>query len=268
MSKTTREVVLRYKGRIELSSLADQSKVESAGAKFFDQAGQFCASLVVAWPRRLEFTFPDGDRVIFSKPRLKGPLLTEAQKKIVRELLMPMHLEFCEAIARTEADREKIRKNKEEYEKAVFGKSLKNKRQRAGAEFLRGLQLAELYHRENSSRGSQALPVIALIRTVYGSPLFEGLVGNDTEFVQGILKQMGHSQSERQKLKKRLIEIDELRHPAEAAPTWKDIWQKHCPDHIDTPQNFQHLLDECGIPYSPVGEFDRKRVQNRIKNTR
>lgn len=265
----TREVILRYKGRIELSSPGERSRVESAGAKFLGAAQHLCASLAVALPSTIEFNFPDGDSIVFSRQQSNGVVqLTERQKQIVHELLMPTFLEFCESIASTEADREKIKKNKETWERAVFGKLTNKKAQRAGAEFLRGLQLAELYHKENPGRGSQALPVIAQIRTVHGSPLFEALIENNTEFVQGILEQMRRSQSERQELKRRLIEIDELRHPTGPLPTWKEIWQKYCPDHIDSAQDFQKLLRECGIPFAPVGEFDRKRVQNRKKNTR
>jgi hypothetical protein len=254
-TKTARQVILRYEGRIELRAPADRSKVEQAAAKFFDQASHYCASLGVALPGRIELNFPDGSHLIVSRPKLKTPALTEQQLEIVHELLMPIFLEFCESIACTEADHE-IKKMKQQYEKAVFGKFRNNKGKRAGAGFLRGLQLAELYHRENPSQGSQA---IALIRTVYGSPLFGALIGNDTEFVQGILEQMGHSLSERQKLKKRLIEIDELRHPTGPELTWKEIWRKYCPKHIDTPENFQKLLKECGIPFGKAGEWRGKQ---------
>jgi hypothetical protein len=271
MSKTKRHVVLYCEGRMGLSSPAERSKIESAGAKFVYEGVHRCASLSMAWPSRIEFNFPNSRPVGFLMPKLKGPPLKARQEDIVRQLLMPRFLESSESIACTEANREKNKKNKEQYEKAVYGKirNEKEARQRDGAEFLRGLQLAEFYHRENPSRGNEVLPLIALIRTVYGSSLFEALIGNNAEFVQGILEQMGHWLSERRQLKKRLIEIDEIRHPTGAEPTtWKDIWQKYCPDHIDRPQNFQKLLRECGIPFPPVGEFDRKRVQNRRKNTR
>ena len=258
----TREVILRYKGRIELSSPGERSRVESAGAKFFDAAQHLCASLAVALPSTIEFNFPNGDSIIFCRQQSNGVVhLTERQKQIVHELLMPSFLELCESIASTEADREKIKKNKETWERAFFGKLTNKKAQRAGAEFLRSLQLAELYHRENPSRGSQALPVIAHVRTVYGSPLFEALIEHNTEFVQGILEQMRRAQSERQKLKKRLVEIDELRHPTGPLPTWKEIRQKYSPHYMDTPQNFQTLLGECGIAFAPTGEFRRKRLK-------
>src|SRR5262245_5769340 len=116
-NKTTQQVILRYK---EGSSSADRSKVEPAGAKFFDQGGFLCASLCIAWPRKLKFNFPDGSHLIFSRPKSKNPVLTKRQIEIVHELLMPMFLEFCESIANAEADREKIKKNKEQYEKVVF----------------------------------------------------------------------------------------------------------------------------------------------------
>jgi hypothetical protein len=269
-NKTARQVILRYEGRIELSSLTDRSKVESAGAKFFDQAGHYCASIGVAWPSRIDFNFPDGRPVRFSRSKLKGPPLTERQEKIVRELLAPMFLEFCESIACTEADREKIKKNKEQYEKAVFGKlrNEKGKANRAGAEFLRGLKLAELYHRENPN---PALSVIATIRMAYATPLFQALIGNNTEFVQGILKQMRRSLSERRSIKKRLIETDELRHPTGPTLTWKQILEKYASDYKDSNENFRHLLEECGIPFELVGTHrdnnNRKAVKKRSKNT-
>jgi hypothetical protein len=271
MSKntTTGEVILCHRGRIESSSPADRSKVKSASEKFFDQAGHLCASLAVAWPSHIEISFPDGSGVCIRKAKLRGPVLTERQKQIVRELLMPMVLEFRESIACTEADREKIKKQKEQHERLVLTK-LKNEREKAGAEFLRCLQLAELYHRENpalSRKPRRALSVIARIRTVYGTPLFQALIANDTDFVNGISQQMGHSLSERQKLKKRLIEVDELRHPTGPVPTYSQIWQNYCPGHIDTPENFQHLLKECVIPFAPVGLFRGKHVRKHEKNT-
>jgi hypothetical protein len=174
---TKREVILRYNERIEMSSSPDRSKVESAGATFFDQGGQLCASLGIAWPCHIEFNFSDGRSVRFSRRKLKAPPLTERQKQIVRELLMPMFLEFCESIASTEADREKIKKIKKQYERAVLPK-VRNEKEKTGAEFLRGLQLAELYHREDPN---PTLSMIAHIRTVYATPLFHALIENNKE---------------------------------------------------------------------------------------
>ena len=122
-NKMTREVIIRYEGRIPLSSPGERSKVESAGEKFFAQAQHFCASLAVALPSTIQFNFPDGDRTVLSRQQSDQVVhLTERQKQIVHELLMPTFLEVCESIARTEVDREKIKKNKEQWEKAVFGK--------------------------------------------------------------------------------------------------------------------------------------------------
>src|SRR5262249_33296945 len=190
----------------------------------------------------------------------------------VHELLMPMFLEFCESIANAEADSEKIKKNKEQYEKVVFGK-LRNdqeKANRAGAAFLRSLQLAESYHRENPvalANRTEAASVVDRIRTVFGTPLFQALIENNTEFMRGILEQMRHSLSKRQQIKKRLIETDELRHPTGRVLTWKEIWQKYCPDYIDTSENFQHLLRDCGIPFEPAGVFRRQHVRKPERNT-
>jgi hypothetical protein len=182
-SKTTRQVILSAR-----SSPADRSKVEPAGEKFFDQGGLLCANLGVAWPRELKFNFPDGSHLIFSRPKSKNPAITRQQIDIVHQLLMPMFLDFCESIAPTEGERDKVKIWKKQYDTAVFAK-LSNEREKAGAEWLRALQLAELYHRENPSRGSQ---VVAMIQTAYGSPLFAALIKNDTEFVRGILEQMRH----------------------------------------------------------------------------
>jgi hypothetical protein len=44
-------MAFRYKGRMPLWSPAERTKVEAAGAKFFEQAGRLCASLAVAWPK-------------------------------------------------------------------------------------------------------------------------------------------------------------------------------------------------------------------------
>jgi hypothetical protein len=45
-------MAFRYKGRMPLWSPAERTKVEAAGAKFFEQAGRLCASLAVAWPKK------------------------------------------------------------------------------------------------------------------------------------------------------------------------------------------------------------------------
>ena len=50
--------------------------------------------------------------------------------------------------------------------------------------------------------------------------------------------------------------------------SWKEVREKFWPDYQDTNQNFQKFLRERGIPFDPVGEFHRRRVKNRKKNTR
>ena len=209
--ETARALLFSFTGPIKFSP-AVLPQIESAAEKYFDQLSHFHASLGMPWPSRLELKLPDGTRVIFSRPKSEGPPPTKRQKEILREMTKPtlLRLEFFESIASiagTEADRENIKIKKEQYENAVFG-TLNEKRKRAGAGFLMDLRSAELYHRESPNPG---LSVIARIRVAYATPLFQALIENNTEFMQGVLEKMRRSASHwhEDPTKKWLIEHEE-----------------------------------------------------------
>jgi hypothetical protein len=173
-------------------------------------------------------------------------------------------LGFLKSIARSEVESANIEKAKKMYEKVVFGRCLSEKK-RAAAEFLRLWDNAKLYDRESATvkRISMRVPS----RIVHLTPLVNALNAHDVEFVEGLAQAMKRSQSERDKVRKRLIEI----YPTGPRLTWREIWQKHVPGHKDSPQNFQKLLNECGFPFEGVGVFrggnGLKCVQVRKKNT-
>jgi hypothetical protein len=152
-----------------LSSPADRSKLESDAEMFFDQVGRCCSSLGIAWPSGLELKLPDGTRVMFSRPKLKGRAVTEREKEFLRAVVLPMFWEYCMSLPVTGANQEKIKRKKDQYEKTVFGKLRNDKDKRAGAEFWMRWQNALLCHQENPTRVSF---VIAPMRMERATPKF------------------------------------------------------------------------------------------------
>jgi hypothetical protein len=191
---------------------------------------------------------------------------TIRQKEISREIGQPMFLWWLESIAKNERARANLAKAKRVYERVLFGRS--DGESRAASEFLWRWQNAKLYQGEST----QLEPTAEMpMRLVFLAPLVNALNSFDAEFFEALAKAMRRARSEREKLKKRLIEIDGLVHPIGRILSWREIWNTHCPEHNDTPQNFQKLLNECGIEFEKVGEFRRKklkRVRNRKTNTR
>ena len=167
-NKTTREVLCSFTGRMTLSSPADRSKLVSDAEMFFNQIGNCCASLGIAWPTGLELKLPDGSRSIFSRPKLKARPVTEREKEFLREVVVPMFLEYCISLPVTGADREKIKIRKEAREKAAFGRLRNDKDERAGAEFWMRWRNALLCHRENP----QASLAIVPMRMEHAAPKF------------------------------------------------------------------------------------------------
>jgi hypothetical protein len=242
---------------------ATREKFESAVSNFIAQIFNYCASRGVAFPDDLELNFPDGSCQKFSGSKDKP--LTSAEKEILCEAGRPIFLDFLESIARNEMERASIVKAKQTYEKMLFGRSEKT---RTAFEFLRRWQNAKKYYAENPGR---ALSLIAPMWMVYLTPLLNALNALDSEFFERLAKAMRRSHSYREKLKKRLIETDELIHPIGRVQTWKEIGKKYCPRELDDPPNLQKLFKECGIRFEKVGEFRRKRLErvwNRKKNTR
>jgi hypothetical protein len=188
-----------------------------------------------------------------------GPPVTDRQKEISHEIGRPIFLWWLEYVATNEMERAKIAEARRAYEKVLFGRPNKN---RLASEFLWRWQNAKMYQGESTQPESTAkMPM----RLVFLAPLLNALNALDAEFFERLAKAMRRALSEREKVKKRLIEIDELVHPTGQVPTWREIWQKHCPDHIDTPSNFQKLLKECGIQFEKVGEFRRKEPLKRVR---
>jgi hypothetical protein len=257
---------LRIKGKAKVIEWrpSDRQKIESATFKFVAQISDYYASRGVAFPDSVELNFPDGSRQKFSRTKAA---LTKRQKEILRESGRPIFLDFLKSIAKSEDESADIEKAKKVYEKMVFGGGPSEKK-RAASEFLRRWDNARLYDKE--SLIPEAISLIGPMRMIYLTPLLNALNAHDPEFVEALAGAMKMSHSERDKVRKRLIEVDELVHPTGPRPTWRAIWRKHCPDHKDSPQNFQKLLRECGIPFEGVGEFrgnGRKRVRKRKKNT-
>lgn len=146
-----------FTGQMTLSSLAERSKLESEAKMFFDQVGNCCASLGIAWPTGLELKFPDGARVIFSRRQPEARPVTEREKEFLREVVVPMFLEYCMSLPVTRADQEKIKRRKDQYEKTLFGNLRDDKDKRAGAEFWKRWRNALLCHQENPSKTSLAI---------------------------------------------------------------------------------------------------------------
>jgi hypothetical protein len=254
---------LRFKGEA-LDGHRFRQKLESDTSEFVAQISDYFASRGVAFPDGVEFTFPDGSRKKFS--RTKAAPLTKRQKEILHESGRLIFLDSLKSIAKSEDESADIEKAKKVYEKLVFGRGGPSEKKRAASEFLRRWDNARLYDDESLKSEAISLPM----RMIYLTPLLNALDAHDAEFVEALTEDMKMSQSERDKVRKRLIEVDELVHPTGPIPTWRAIWRKHCPDHEDSPQNFQKLLRECGIPFESVGEFrgnGRKRVRRRKKNT-
>jgi hypothetical protein len=239
-------------------------KIESAVSKFVAQISDYCASRGAPFPDCVQLNFPDGSSQKFSSAT-PGPL-TKRQKEILNESGRLIFLEFLKSVAKSEAEFASLDKAAKAYEKLLFGRRLPEKK-RAAAEFLRLWRNAKFYDDE-SARTTNAISLIAPMRMVHLTPLLNALDAHDAEFFEGLAEAMKRAQSERDKVRKRLIEMDELVHPTGPKPTWKEIRRKHCPEHKDSPQNFQKLLRDCGIPFESVGEFrGRKRVRKRKKNT-
>jgi hypothetical protein len=266
MSRKNKSTMLRVKLRgIELSPAA-RKKLESDIFYFVVQLFYYCFDHHVA--------FPDGDALTF--PTIRGYFVTsslgrakskeERQKKILREIGRPVVLDMLQFCAKNEIERANIEKAKLAYEKAVFGKFRSQKR-RTASEFLWRWRSAEMYDRE--SRPAELMSLIMPDRKGLLAVYLGALNAGDAEFLEGVAEAMRRSRSERANVRKRLIEIDHLVHPTGPIPHWKDIWQKHCPDHKDSPQNFQHLLDGCGIRYDKgVWRGNKtKCVQKPQKNT-
>jgi hypothetical protein len=152
------------------------------------------------------------------------------------------------------------------YKRLLFGRS--DGESRAAAEFLWEWQNMKPYY-DSSQPGP---PIQLPLRWVLLAPLMDALDSCDAEFFEALARAMRRGpRSEREKVKKRLIEKGELIRPTDRIQSWREIWNKYCPEHKDTAQNFQKLLKECGIQFGPAGEFDRKkaeRVRKPKKNTR
>ncbi len=267
MNRKKRSTTLRVKLKgIELPPAA-RKKLESDLFYFVGQLFYYCSDHHVA--------FPDGAALTF--PIIKGYLVTtllgrpkskeERQKEILREsgTSRPMVLDILQFRAKNEVERANIEKARLAYEKAVFGKFRSQKR-RAASEFLWRWRSAEMYDRE--SPPAELMSLIMPDRKGLIALYLGALNAGDAEFLEGVAEAMRLLRSERANVRKRLIEIDELVRPTGPTPHRKEIWQKHCPDHKDSPQNFQHLLDGCGIPYRVgVWRGGRNCVRQRKKNT-
>jgi hypothetical protein len=168
--------------------------------------------------------------------------------------------------ANNDMDREGIAKAAQVYAQVLFGRS--KGESRAAAEFLWEWQNMKLYFEAVEPEPTVQMPA----RFVFLAPLVEALNSGNPELFEGLAKAMRRgARSERDRLKKHLIEIDALIRPVGRILSWRDIWNTYCPEHKDTPQNFQKLLKECGIQFEKAGEFRRKkleRVKKRKKNTR
>ena len=199
---------LRVKGKAIEWSPSVRQKIESATSKFVAQISDYCASRGLAFPDGVELNFPDGSRQKFSS-RSKPPL-TKRQKEILHESGRPIFLDFLKSIARSEDESADIEKAKKVYEKMVFG-GRPSEKKRAASEFLRRWDNAKLYDRE--SLIPEAISLIAPMRIIYLAPLLDALNARDAEFVEALAGAMKMSQSERDKVRKRLIEVDELVHP-------------------------------------------------------
>jgi hypothetical protein len=196
---------------------------------------------------------------------------TIRQKEIRREMDRPIFLWWLGFKAANETDRALLAKAKRVYERVLFGRS--DGESRAVSEFLWQWQTAKLYQYESTQLEPTAqMPMEMASELLFLlAPLVDALNSSDAKFFEALAKAMRCTRSEREKLKKRLIEIDELIHPTGRILSWQEIWKTYCPEHKDTPQNFQKLLKECGIQFGPAGEFRRKkleRVQKHKKNTR
>jgi hypothetical protein len=158
-----------------------------------------------------------------------------------------------------------VAKARQVYERLLFGRS---DGEIAAAEFLWEWQNMKPYY-DSSQLGP---PIQLPLRWFLLAPLMDALDSSDVVWFEALIKAMRRgARSEREKLKKCLIEIDDLIRPVGRILSWREIWNTYCPEHKDTPQNFQKLLKECGIQFGPAGEFDRKkgeRVRKRKKNTR
>ncbi len=228
MNRKKRSTTLRVKLKGIELPPAARKKLESDLFYFVGQLFYYCSDHHVA--------FPDGAALTF--PIIKGYLVIE---------------------------RANIEKARLAYEKAVFGKFRSQKR-RAASEFLWRWRSAEMYDRE--SPPAELMSLIMPDRKGLIALYLGALNAGDAEFLEGVAEAMRLLRSERANVRKRLIEIDELVRPTGPTPHWKEIWQKHCPDHKDSPQNFQHLLDGCGIPYRVgVWRGGRNCVRQRKKNT-
>jgi hypothetical protein len=268
----------------EVPSTAVRRRVELALGKFIAQLRDYCASRGAAFPDGIELNFPDGSHYNFSGPKSKK--LTEGQKEILTaigtrhrlemyelladsdsERIGPILKEVFESIGNTDAARERIAKTKATYFKLRLGKLSRSEKERGAFEFFAEWQEAERYDAESI----RALSLVGPMRIAYLTQVFHALSSRDAEFFAALTRAIQRAERfkkhDRARIKRRLIETDELVRPADPISHWKEILEKHVPDWKDTPQNFQHLLDECGIPFER-GEFRRKRVEKREKNTR
>jgi hypothetical protein len=171
-------------------------------------------------------------------------------------------LSYCPPGFKTAAE---FRKWKCDYENAKYGKRL-SKREREAFDFVQLVRFTQICDEQSgqSIEDSPWLLLPALFREKWeshsGSPVLRRMF--ELALTQKILK----SYSGNPILLKRHPEFKRWALPL----TWKEIRQKHFPDYLGSPQNFQKYLKKARVDFEPAGEWriHRKRVCKRRKNTR
>jgi hypothetical protein len=246
MRKSSKAAV-RGKASLNDSSPFLQRKLKLALLRFVMQLRKFCASRRLTFPDDLELIFPGGRHYTFSRRKS----LTNIQKRILKEYGTRFRLQLCKMIAEDEQERRRIEKAESAYDSVRFPGRRKSAEKRAAYEFLVLWQEGEVFDRAYPHK---ALCWIAPLRVGALEPLLNALSERDAEFFQGLASAMRSanrfSKHERVRIKKRLLETDELVHPTGPILSWLEILRKHAPDWKDSHENFRALLDECGIRYT------------------
>jgi hypothetical protein len=158
-NESIREVLCSFTAPMTMMSSADRSHLEQGAKIFFDEVGNCCTSLGIAWPTGLKLKLPNGSCVIFSRPKLKRRSITEFEKEFLRAVVLPMFWDYCMSLPVPGVDHDRIKRKKEQHERAVFGKLRKDKEKRAGADLWMRWRNALRCYRQNPALALAITPM-------------------------------------------------------------------------------------------------------------